>query len=153
MACNEGLHTAYAGSVGGDLGPEVARRLVLGANLRQDQPEDVLDDGAALDDLDGRDDHTLLEHLAERADARGGTATDIDVVGEVRHVAEQLAVGVNGRDQADVVQVDATRIRVVGDDHVARAEVLRAVVANGARHLLDHRAEVHWLRESLRHRP
>ena len=47
--------------------------------------------------------------------------------------------------------MDAARERVVRDDHVAGAEVLRAVVADRARRLLDHRAEVHRLREALRH--
>ena len=105
-----------------------------------------------LDDLDRRDDHALLEDLAERADARGRAAADVDVVREVRDVAEQLAVRMHGRDQADVVQVHAARKGVVRDDHVAGAEVLRAVVADRARHLLDHRAEVHRLREALRDR-
>ncbi len=54
------------------------------------------DDPARLDELHRRDDHALLEHLAERADRRGCAAADVDVVGEVRDVADQLAV-VRGR--------------------------------------------------------
>ena len=42
--------------------------------------------------LTGRDDHAFLEDLAEGADARGRAAADVDVVGEVGDVAEQLAV-------------------------------------------------------------
>ena len=80
---------------------------------------------AAADDPDRRDDDALLEDLAERADRRGRAAADVHVVREVGDVAEQLAVVVDGRDQADVVQVDAARVRVVRDDHVARAEPLR----------------------------
>ena len=58
-----------------------------------------------------------------------------------------------GEIEADVVEVHAARERLVGDDHVAGAEVLGAVAADRLRHLLDHRAEVHGLREALRHRP
>ncbi len=110
-----------AGRVRRDLGAEVAGRLVLRADLGQDQPEDVVHDRPALDELDRRDDHALLEHLLEGADRRGRAAADVDVVREVRDVAEQLAVDVDRRDQADVVQVHAARVRVVRDDHVARA--------------------------------
>ena len=81
--------------VGRDLGPEVAGRLVLRADLGEDQAEDVVDDLAARDDLDRRDDHALLEHLLERADRRRRAATDVDVMREVRHVAEQHAVDVD----------------------------------------------------------
>ena len=54
------------------------------------EPEDVVDDRAAGDEPDGRDDDALLEDLAERADRGGRPAADVDVVREVRHVAEQL---------------------------------------------------------------
>ena len=110
-------------------------------------------DRAALDEPDRRDDHALLEDLAERADRRRRAAADVDVVREVGDVAEQLALVVHGRDQADVVEVDAARMRVVGDDHVAGAEVAGAVGLHRLRHLLHHRAEVHRLREPLRDRP
>ena len=143
----------HAGRVGRDLRPEVAGRLVLRPDLGEDQPEDVVHDLAALDDLDGRDDHALLEHLLEGADRRGRAAADIDVVRQVRDVADEQAVDVDGRDQADVVQVHAARVRVVGDDRVARPEVLRAVALDRVRHLLHHRAQVHRLRERLRDRP
>ena len=123
---------------------------MLGADLREDQVEDVAHDPSARDDPHRRDDHAFLEHLPERSDRGGRTAADVDVVGEVGDVAQQRAVVVDGRDQADVVQVDAARERLVRDDHVAGLEVLRAVVEDRARHLLDHRAEVDGLREALR---
>ena len=125
MALDERLHAPHAGRVGGDLGAEVAGGLVLRADLRQDQREDVVDDRAALDELDRRDDHALLEDLPERADGRRRAAADVDVVREVGDVAEQLAVVVDRRDQADVVEVDAARVGVVRDDHVAGPEVAR----------------------------
>ena len=150
VAADERLQPADAGRVGGDLGAEVASGLVLGADLRQDQVEDVAHDPPARDDLHRRDDHALLEHLAERADRRGRAAADVDVVREVGDVAEQLAVVMDRRDQADVVQVDAAREGLVGDDHVAGLEVLGPVVEDRARHLLHHRAEVDGLREALR---
>ena len=149
MAGDERLQPAGAGRVGGDLGPEVARGLVLGANLGEDEGEDVLDDLSRLDDLHGRDDHALLEDLPEGTDRRRGAAADIDVVREVRDVPEQLALHDHRRDQADVVQVDAARIRVVRDDHVAWRQILRAIGADRVRNLLDHRAEVDGLGEAL----
>ena len=91
MPRDERLQPPHAGHVRGDLRAEVAAGLVLGADLREDQREDVGHDLARLDELDRRDDHALLEHLAERADRRGRAAADVDVVREVRDVAEQLA--------------------------------------------------------------
>ena len=149
VAVDERGHAANARRVGGDLGPEVARGLVLGADLGQDQLEDVLQDRAALDELDRRDDHALLEDLFERADRGGRPAADVDVVREVRDVTDQLALVVDGRDQADVVQVDAARVRVVRDEHVAGGQVLGAVRPDRLRHLLGHRAEMDRLREPL----
>ena len=153
VARDERLEPAGARRVGGDLRPEVAARLVLRADLRQDQVEDVVDDPAGLDHLHGRDDHALLEHLPERPDRGRRPAADVDVVGEVRDVAEQLPFGEHGRDEADVVEVHAAREWLVRDDHVSRAQVGRAVGAHRLRHLLDHRAEVHRLREALGDRP
>ena len=144
---------SHARRVRGDLRPEVTRRLVLRADLRQDQAEDVVEDLPALDDLDGRDDHALLEDLAEGADRGRCAATDVDVMREVGDVADEGSVDVDGRDQADVVQVHAARMRVVRDDRIAGAEVLRAVAPDRIRHLLRHRAQVHGLRERLGDRP
>ena len=101
----------------------------------------------------GRDDDPFLEHLPEGADRRGRAAADVDVVREVGDVAEELALVVDGGDEADVVQVHAARVRVVRDHHVAGAEPLRPVAAERVRDLLHHRAEVHGLREALRDRP
>ena len=100
---DESLYAADAGRIGGDLGAEVSRRLVLRPDLRQHEPEDVVDDPAVPHELDGRDDHAFLEDLAERADRRGRAAADVDVMCEVRDVAEQLALVVHGRDERDVV--------------------------------------------------
>ena len=83
----------------------------------------------------------------------GAAAADVDVMGEVGDVAEQLALVVDGRDQAHVVQMDAAWVGVVGDDHVTRREQLGAVVPQRARHLLHHRAKVYRLGESLRDTP
>ena len=151
MAPDERLEPPRAGRVRRDLGAEVARGLVLGADLGEDQGEDVVDDPSRLDDLDGRDDHALLEDLPEGADRRRCASADVDVVGEVRDEPEQHAFDEHGRDEADVVQVDAARIRVVRDDHVTRPQVLDAVRPHRVRHLLDHRAEMDGLREALRH--
>ena len=54
---------------------------------------------------------------------RGRAAADVDVVREVRDVAEQLALDVDRRDQAHVVQVHAARVRAVRQQHVAVGEV------------------------------
>jgi hypothetical protein len=149
---DERLHAPRTGRVGGDLRTHVAARLVLGANLRQHELEDVRHDPAARDQPDRWDDHAFLEDLAERSDARRRPAADVDVVRDVRDVADQLAVGVHGGDQADVVQVHAARVRIVREQHVAGPEPVGAVGEDRLRHLLDHRAEVDGLREPLRHR-
>ena len=88
---DERQHAADAGRVRGHLGAEVAGGLVLRADLGEDELEDVLHDRAALDQLDRRDDHALLEDLLERPDRGGRAAADVDVVREVRDVADQLA--------------------------------------------------------------
>ena len=139
--------------VGRDLGPEVAGGLVLRPDLGEDEAEDVVDDLAALTTLTGGMITPSWNTSWKAPIERGGATADIDVVGEVRDVADQQTVHVDGRDQADVVQVHAARVRVVGDDGVARPEVLGAVALDRVRHLLHHRAQVHRLRERLRDRP
>ena len=115
-------------------------------------PVKVVDAGTVVDDVF----RLVLAHIRSKhetaGDFRAQIAANVDVVREVRHIAEQLALVVHRRDQADVVQVDAARVRVVRDDHVARPEVLGAVGAHRLRHLLGHRAEVNRLREALRDR-
>ena len=49
---DERLDAPDARRVGRDLRAEVARRLVLRADLREEEPEDVVDDRAAADDAD-----------------------------------------------------------------------------------------------------
>lgn len=153
VAGDEDAEASCAGCVGGDLGAEVAAGLVLGADLGEDEREDVGDDLSCCDESHGRHDHSFLEHLSERADARGSPATDIDVVGEVGDVAEELPVGMHGSDQAYVVQVHPTWVRVVGDEHVARAEPIDPVCPDCLGDLLDHRAQMHRLGKPLGHRP
>ena len=126
---------------------------MLRADLRQDQLEDVRDDLARLDDLHRRDDHPLLKDLSERANARWSTPADVDMMRDVRDVAEQVVPDVDRGDQTDVVQVDPARMRVVRDDDIPGPEVFWAVAPHRLRHLLDHRAEVDRLRESLSDRP
>ena len=92
VAVGQAPEPAGAGHVRGDLRPEVAGCLPLRPDLGEDQREDVVDDAPTLDELDRRHDHALLEDLPERADRRRRAAADVDVVREVRHVAEQLAV-------------------------------------------------------------
>ena len=150
---NERLDPTHPRRIRSDLGAEVACRLVLRADLRQDQLEDVRDDLARLDDLHRRDDHPLLKDLSERANARWSTPTDVDMMRDVRDVAEQVVPDVDRGDQTDVVQVDPARMRVVRDDDIPGPEVFWAVAPHRLRHLLDHRAEVDRLRESLSDRP
>ena len=107
MALDERREPPHAGRVGRDLGAQVAGRLALRADLGEDEAEDVVHDLAALDDLDGRDDEAFLEHLLEGADRRRRAAADVDVVGQVRDVADEQVVHVDRRDQADVVEVHA----------------------------------------------
>ena len=92
MTGDERPEPASPRRVRGDLRPEVPGRLVLRADLRQDQVEDVVDDRPGRDDLDRRDDDALLEDLAERADRGGRAAADVDVMGQVGDETEQLPV-------------------------------------------------------------
>ena len=96
VAVDQRRDASHAGGVRRDLGAEVARHLVFRADLGQDQREDVIHDRAAVDQLDRRDDHALLEDLLNAPDRGRRAAADVDVVREVRDVADQLALVVDG---------------------------------------------------------
>ena len=103
--------------------------------------------------LHRRDDHALLEHLAERADrwparrrrrrrgARGSRRTRAARPRDAPARSGATSFRWTPLGYGSFVTID-----------VARAEILGAVVAHRARHLLDHRAEVHGLGEALRDR-
>ena len=84
----------------------------------------VVDYFPALDELHRRDDDAFLEHLLERAHRRRRSPSDVNVVRQAGRVPGQLAVPVDRPDEADVVEVNAAAVRVVGEDHVARSELV-----------------------------
>jgi hypothetical protein len=119
-----------AGVVRGDLCAEVARGLAFGPDLRHDQREDVLDDLAALDQLDWRNLNTFLVDFLECADRRRGTAADVDVMDEVGDESIEHAAVINRRDQRDVIQVTAAAERIVDQDAVAGTEPVDPIGAH-----------------------
>ena len=138
-----------AEAVGGGLGAEVAGDLARAAEVGADHREDVGVDLAALDEAHAGDDEAFLVDLARDADAAGRAAADIDVMGDVGHVAEQRALVEDGRDERDVVQVHAALVGIVDQDAVAGLQALGAVGADGARHQVSQRAQVGGLGEGL----
>ena len=140
---------ACPGMVGGDLGAKVAGCFVFGTDLGEDQPGDVRRQFAAVHQLDRRNDDALLKDLTKGADTGRGAAADVDVMGQVGHVAEEPIVVIDRGDQGDVVEVGAGRIGKVGEDGVAGAEIVGTIFLHGPRHLLGHGAEMDRLRERL----
>ena len=139
----------HPGVVGRELSPEVARRLALGPNLGNHQPEDVVHDLSRLHQLHRRDDHPFLVDFPESAHTRRGPTADVHVVGQIGEIAVNLALVVERRDHHDVVQVSAAGIGVVGHQVIPRAEVLNPVLQHRLAHRSDHRAEVVGLAEGL----
>ena len=138
-----------AEAVGRGLGAEVAGDLARAAEVGADHREDVGVDLAALDEAHAGDDEAFLVDLARDADAAGRAAADIDVMGDVGHVAEQRALVEDRRDERDVVQVHAALVGIVDQDAVAGLQALGAVGADGARHQVGQRAQVGGLGEGL----
>ena len=115
------------------------------------QLEDIGHDLTRAHQPHRRDDHAFLVHLAKRADAGRRAAPDVDMVRQAGHIADQLALVVNRRDQRNIVQVYAAEVRVVGQQRVAGAKLIGAIRLDRARHQLDQRAEVVRLSERLGH--
>ncbi len=140
-------HAQHAGAIGGYLGAEVAGGLAFGAHLGHDQLEDVWNDFSALDQLDAGNLDALLVDFLECTDGRRCTTANVDMVGEVDHVAKQLAAVVNGRDQGNVIQVGATSVRIVAQQSVTWAKVFHPILAHHIGHQSGQRAEVRRLVE------
>jgi hypothetical protein len=128
---------------------EVAGDLTGAAEVRADHREEVPVDLAVLHEPHRRDDQPLLVDLARHPDAPRGAAPHVDVVRDVRHVAEERSLVEDGSDQGDVVQVHAAQVRVVDEDAVARGEVIGPVGRDGSRHDVGQRAQVRRLGEGL----
>ena len=79
----------------------------------------------------------------------GRAAPHVDVVRDVRHVAEERSLVEDGGDERDVVQVHAAQVRVVDEDAVARREAIGPVGRDGPRHDVGERAQVRRLGEGL----
>ena len=131
-AVDDLVDPACSGQVGCDLGAKVAGRLAFRPDLGEYQPEYVVDYFPALDELHRRDDHAFLEDLLECAHRRRRTAPNVHVVCQAGRVSGQLALPVDRPDEADVVQMNAAAIRVVGEDHVPRAELVHTMAPDGA---------------------
>jgi hypothetical protein len=55
----------------------------------------------------------------------------------------------NGRDHRDVVEMDASEVWIVDDDHVARPQPIYPVEPEGVRDELHHIPEMNWVCEGL----
>ncbi|MCY1300720.1 hypothetical protein D9M70_502970 [compost metagenome] len=94
------------------------------ARVRSDEVGDVLAEAAAIEEPDRRDTHTLLEHFL-RSHIEGAR----HAAAKVRPVAIGLAEGddpaidEDRTDQPDVVEMRATRVRVVDRIDIARMHV------------------------------
>jgi len=130
VLANQLLQSSDAGVVSSQLSSEVATSLVLRADLSQNEIEYIWDDFAAGGKADGWNDHSLLEYFPKCTDTSRSPSTDINVMGQTRDVAEKLTIDVHGRNQRDVIQMDAAFKGVVGDDRVARDQSIGVVFAD-----------------------
>ena len=128
---------------------EVAGDLAGAAEVRADHREEVPVDLAVLHEPHRRDDQPLLVDLARHPDAPRGAAPHVDVVRDVRHVAEERSLVEHGGDEGDVVQVHPAQVGVVDEDAVARGEVIGPVGPDRPRHDVGERAQVRRLGEGL----
>ena len=98
--------------VRGGLRSQVARHLLLGAHVGEEELVHVFREFAADEQPDDGKDDPLLVDLAERSDAGGRPAPHVDVMAAVGHVADQFAPVEEGRDEEDIVEV--ARLAVPG---------------------------------------
>ncbi len=143
------LDPLRAQPVGRGLGAEVAGDLARAAEVGADHREQVAVDLAALHEAHRGNDQPLLVDLARHPDAPGGAAAHVDVVGDVRHVAEERLLVEHGGDERDVVEMDPPQIGVVDQDPVAGGEALGPVGRDRPRHDVGERAQVRRLGEGL----
>src|SRR4051794_17896972 len=115
---------------------------MLGANLAEYEPKDVVNDFAALNQPHRWDDHTLLVHLLKGTDARRSAAPYVDVMRNVCDVAEKLVLIEQRRDQSNVVEVHPSEKRMVDEDRIAGTKLSRAVLLDGDWHHPRHRSKV-----------
>ena len=130
-------HPAGPGVIGRDLRPKIAAGLMLGADLGQNQPEDVLHHLPVLHHFDRRDNDAFLKHLLEGPNAGRRPTPDIHVVGQVGDIAKETVPVEQGRNEGDVVEMDSPLIGMVGDERVSRSEPVGAVGAHHARHAVN----------------
>ena len=106
--------------VGGDHGPEVQAHHERETGHREDHAPDVIPDRPSLDQLDGGNDHGLLNSFGRlRAPASRVHAAHVDLVGAGPHPGEQLSVDEDGGDDGDVRRMKGALVGVVDDEHVS----------------------------------
>src|SRR5215208_2022081 len=117
-------YTLFGNVVRGDLGAEVAASQVGGANVGEQEVEDVVYVLAPPDQTHRRDDDPLLEDLA-RVGGHGAGAhpADVGVVRPRDGVAEDLSFVGDGGDEGYVWEVRAARVGVVYGEDISRLRV------------------------------
>ena len=108
-----------AQGVGRDLGAEVAGRLLLGADIGDEHLENVGIQPAASGDLHHRQHQALLIDLAASRQTPRLGAADVDMMGQVGSVSDNVPLMEDGRQDDDVVQVHAALVGIVGGQLVA----------------------------------
>ena len=123
--------------VGRQLGLEIALGFLAGADVGCDQGHYLLIHHPGLHDPDGRNPDPLLEDLGgDGRHAPRGDAPDVHMMGQVGQDAQALPFMEQGRDDADVGQMGAADVGVVGDDGIAGVEGLHRENLQGG---FDHR--------------
>ncbi len=138
------LDALDADEIGGELRTQVADALLGRTAVEQDDVDDVAIDRTGAHDSHERQSQALLEdRAAHRGFAARHHAADVGVVRDVGHEGDDAAVAEHRRDHVDVGQVRAAAVvGIVGDEHVARLDlVLRKARAQGCDRA-DHRAEM-----------
>ena len=140
---------ALAGLHRRDLGAEIAHRPLRQAHVGLDDRDQLLVRHAFAVDLHDRH----LQAFGE--DVGGGAVERAADVGPVRHAAgerHQLAVMEDRHREGHVVEMAAGDVGVVGEQDVARLEILDAVMIELGLHGVAHAADEHRQSEPDRHR-
>ena len=148
------LHPPHPHRVGGELGLDVAGSLVRGPGIEKNEREHVLREHPPPCEPDRRDPQPFLEDArAVRALAARNPSADVGVVGEAGHESHQPVLVEDRARGRQVRQVRAPAdVRVVGEEHVPRPQLVRRVPAGEVVHHPQHRPEMNGRRRPERKR-
>jgi hypothetical protein len=138
------VHAPHAQAAGCDLGIVVAAPFLGDTGVQKQDLEQVLVQLALLVQSYHRDAQSLLVDLRHAAGHRARRhAADVGVMGDVADEAEQFALDEHRLGEVDVGQVrPAGHVRIVGDEHVAFANLRRGVLGEERVHQPGHRGKM-----------